>query len=140
MKRYLPANYNTERSLFEALDDLFKPVFFDEGGEMRTDIRETENAYELDIEMPGFNKDQIKVSLVNGYINVSGNKHVEESSEKNGKKYLRKEISESFQRSYYVGEDVPEESIKAKYENGILKLNVPKSKPRQIASHSINIE
>jgi len=140
MKRYLPANYNNERSLFDALDDLFKPVFFDQSGDMRTDIRETENGYELDIEMPGFKKDQIKVCLENGYINVSGNKRTGETAERNGKKYLRKEISESFQRSYYVGDDITEDSIKAKYENGILMLSVPKSAPRQVSSHTINID
>lgn len=141
MKRYLPERYHDERSLFEAFDDFFKPVFFDEHRDMRTDIRETDEGYRLDIEMPGFRKDQIKVSLEEGYLTVSGNRRAAEE-DKNGKgeKYLRKEISETFQRSYYVGTEVEEESVKAKYDNGILSLTVPKSKPRQIQSHSINIE
>ncbi len=140
MKRYLPTEYNENRSLFDAFDNLFKPMFLDEIRDMRTDIKETENGYQLDIEMPGFTKEQISVSLEDGYLNVRGNKRSGKEEGKKGEKYLRKEISESFQRSYYVGEDVPEESIKAKYENGILYLNVPKSQPKQITSHSINIE
>lgn len=141
MKRYLPERYQENRSLFDAFDDLFKPMFFDEQRDMKTDIKETEEGYCLDIEMPGFRKDQIKVSLEDGYLTVSGSKRCEEEGkDKRGEKFLRKEISESFQRSYFVGADVAEESIKAKYDNGILSLTVPKSNPKRIQSHSINIE
>lgn len=140
MKRYLPSVYGENTNLFDALDSFFKPAFVDEGSDMKTDIKETETGYELDIEMPGFKKEQISVSLENGYLNVSGKKNTKEEAEKNGKKYLRKEISESFQRSFYVGDDVDEEDIKAKYENGILCLTVPKQQPKQITAKSINIE
>lgn len=137
MKRYLLDSYNPNRSLFDAFDSFFKPVFSDEIRDMRTDIKETEEGYVLDIEMPGFKKEDIKVSLEDGYLTVSGNKHIEENK---NNKYLRKEISESFQRSYYVGADVTEENVKAKYDNGILCLTVPKSTPKKIQSHSINID
>lgn len=137
MKRYLPQRYEAD-SLFDALNDFFKPVFFDETSEMRTDIKETENGYQLDIEMPGFKKNELGVSLENGYLTVTGNKHVEEKTDK--PKYLKKERSESFRRSYYVGDDIAEEDVKAKYEDGILCLTMPKSKPKQIQSHSINID
>lgn len=139
MKRYLPANYEND-SLFDALDNFFRPVFFDETREMRTDIKETENGYQLDIEMPGFKKNELGVSLENGYLTVSGSRHIEEKSENKKEKFLKKERSESFQRSYYVGDDISEEDVKAKYEDGVLCLTVPKSKPKQIQSHSINIE
>ncbi len=138
MKRYLPQHYEND-SFFDALDSLFKPVFFDETKEMRTDIKETDEGYQLDIEMPGFKKSELGVSLENGYLTVSGTKHVEEKQDKK-EKYLRKERSESFQRSYYVGDEVSEKDVKAKYEDGVLYLTVPKSKPKQIQSHSINIE
>lgn len=141
MKRYYPEKYNENRSLFDAFDDLFKPMFFDEQRDMKTDIKETGESYCLDIEMPGFKKDQISVSLEEGYLTVSGNKRcAEEEKNKNGCKYLRREIGESFRRSYYVGTEISEENVKAKYDNGILSLTVPKSKPKQIQSHSINIE
>ena len=140
MKRYLPDNYYGEgKSLFDAFDSLFKPVFFDETREMRTDIKETDSSYELDIEMPGFKKDELKVSLEDGYLTVSGERKVKEESGK-GEKYLRKERSESFQRSYYVGTEIAEDSVKAKYENGVLCLSVPKTQPKQVQSRSINIE
>lgn len=134
MRHYLTTR-DEAKSLFDAFDDFFKPAFYDDMRDMRTDIRETEDGYRLDIEMPGFSKDQINVSLQDGYLTVSGEKHAEK-----GEKYLRKEISESFRRSYYIGTEVPEESVRAKYENGILSLTVPKSQPKQVASHSINIE
>jgi len=139
MKRYLPQTYE-ETNLFDALDNLFKPVFFDETREMRTDIKETDEGYQLDIEMPGFKKSELGVSLENGYLTVTGNKHREEENKGKKEKYLRKERSESFQRSYYVGDDIDEKDVKAKYEDGVLCLTVPKSKPRQIQSHSITIE
>lgn len=139
MKHYL-TGYNPDRSLFDAFDSLFKPMFVDEQRDMRTDIKETETGYELDIEMPGFQKDQISVSLEDGYLNVSGTKKTKEEAENQGKKYLRKEISESFQRSYYVGTDISEENIKAKYDNGILSLSIPKPQPKTPQLRSINIE
>ncbi len=140
MKRYLPERYDDTRSLFDAFDSLFKPVFFDETREMRTDIKETENGYQLDIEMPGFKKDEINVSLEDGYLTVSGNKKTTEENKKDGNRYLRKERSESFQRSYYVGDDMQEDSIKAKYEDGILCLSLPKAQPKKVHSLTINIE
>lgn len=136
MKNY-PAKYRTS-SLFDAFDDLFKPMFLDEQRDMKTDIKETDSGYELEIEMPGFDKEQIKVSLDDGYLTVSGAKT--QTEESGGKKYLRKEISESFSRSYFIGKEIAEENVKAKYSNGILKLEVPKQKPKEISSRSITIE
>ncbi len=133
-------NYNANRSLFDAFDSLFKPMFFDEVRDMRTDIKETDDGYRLDIEMPGFKKDQISVSLEDGYLNVSGTKKTSDENEDKSEKYLRKEISETFQRSYYVGDDIAEDSIKAKYEDGILCLKIPKPNRKQISPRSINIE
>ena len=75
-------------------------------------------------------KDEIKVSLANGYLTVSARKR-EKDEDKDKDRYLRREISESTSRSYYVGTDVTQEQIKAKYDNGILRLTVPKSQPKQ---------
>lgn len=140
MKRYLPERYDMNRSLFDAFDSLFKPVFFDETKEMRTDIRETDTGYLLDIEMPGFKKSEIKVSLEDGYLSVSGSRNFESTDKEKKDIFLRKERSESFQRSYYVGTEIPEESVKAKYEDGILRLTLPKAQPKKQHTHSINIE
>ena len=131
-------NYPTLRrrdTLFDAFDDFFKPMFYDDQHDMRTDIKETDAGYLLEIEMPGFKKDQIHVSLEDGYLTVSGEKATGKEE-----KYLHKEIKESFSRSYYVGTEISEESIKAKYEDGILSLAVPKAQPKQITARSIPIE
>lgn len=137
MKHYLqPKNENYD--LFDVFDDFFKPMFFDDTKELKTDIRENENDYELELALPGYSKDEIKVSLENGYLTVSAER---QKKEENAKRYLRREISESTSRSYYVGSDVTREQIKAKYDNGILSLNVPKSAPKQIKGNNyISIE
>lgn len=137
MKNYLTKR-NNSYDLFDAFDDFFRPVFFDEQRDLRTNIKETADTYELDIEMPGYSKEQIKVALENGYLTVSASK--ESKEEDNRKHYLRKEISESCSRSYYVGDDVTQNDIKAKYENGMLSISVPKSQPKKIQSSFIAIE
>lgn len=130
MKHYLQTrNNDNSYDLFNVFDDFFKPMFFDETQELKTNIKENENDYELDLALPGFGKDEIKVSLENGYLTVSAGK---QKTEENKHNYIRREISESTSRSYYVGSDVKQEQIKAKYDNGILRLTVPKSNPKQI--------
>ncbi len=129
MKHYLQTRNNDSYDLFDVFDDFFKPMFFDETKELKTDIKENENNYELDLALPGYGKDEIKVSLENGYLTVSATRQKKEENEKH---YLRREISESTSRSYYVGNDVSKEQIKAKYLNGILSLTVPKSQPKQV--------
>ncbi len=137
MKNYLQKRQNNY-DLFDAFDDFFRPVFYDEQRDLRTNIKETDTNYELDVEMPGYAKENIKVSLENGYLTVSAKKEAKEEGE--SKHYLKKEISESCSRSYYVGEDVSQQDIKAKYENGILSVSVPKSQPKQLQSHFIDVE
>ena len=135
MKHYLQQRNNYD--IFDAFDNFFKPMFFEDGGDLKTDIKETENSYELDLELPGYSKDEIKISLQNGYLTVTAEKHKKEEN----KKYLRREISESTSRSYYVGEDIARENIKAKFENGMLFLSMPKSNPKQIKNDNyIEIE
>ena len=108
---------------------------------MRTDIKETENGYQLDVEMPGFDKKDIKISLENGYLTVSAQKNTkEEEGKEKSERYIRKECSVSCSRSYYVGDDVEQQNVKAKYENGMLTLALPKSQPKQLPSHNIEIE
>ena len=127
---------------FEDLfDEIFKPVNFEKRAmSMRTDVKENENQYELDIEMPGFKKDEIEVSLHDGYLNVSAKKEQKEEHEEKGKNYIRKERSYIANRSYFVGDKVREEEISAKYDNGVLSLVVPKEKPKEITSHKIKID
>ena len=140
MKTYLQKRNNGD--VFDVFEDFFKPMFYDEQlDSMRTDIKETDDDYKLSIEMPGFKKDEIKVSLDNGYLTVSAEKaEKEEEGKEKSAKYLRRECRVSCQRSYYVGDQVQEEAVKAKYENGMLLLSVPKEEPKKLAAKSIAIE
>lgn len=94
---------------------------------MKTDVKETPTAYQLDVDLPGFKKENIEVSLDDGYLTI--NAHTEKDSEDKEKdgSYLRKERFEgSCRRSFYVGDEISEKDITAKFDNGILKINVPK--------------
>ncbi len=135
-------NYLTRRnddfgmSLFDAFDDFFKPSFFTGGNlKMKTDIKETDTGYEMKIDMPDFDKKDINLTLDNGYLTVEAKKE-----EKENEKYIHRERSYSCSRSYYVGDNVTEEDIKAKYENGTLTLAVPKNDKKQIERKNIQID
>lgn len=137
MKTYLQKRNNYQPTdIFDVFDNFFRPVFAEEETCLKTNIREKEDSYELDIEVPGYTKDQIKISLENGYLSVVCSKQEQE----NNGKYRRKEICESCARNYYVGEDISKDAIKAKCENGILTLSVPKSQPKQVETSYIAIE
>ena len=94
---------------------------------MKTDIREHDGGYELDIDLPGFKKDEIKAELENGYLTISATKGTNNDEQDKKGKYIRRErYAGTMQRSFYVGENVTQEDIKAKFEDGILKLSIPK--------------
>ena len=100
---------------------------------MKTDVHENDEGYELDIDLPGFKKDDIKLSLENGYLFVGAEK-AQENDEKDEKgKVIRKErYSGSMQRSFYVGDAIEEDDVKAKFEDGVLKLSVPKKDTKKV--------
>ncbi|MBR5756367.1 MAG: Hsp20/alpha crystallin family protein [Firmicutes bacterium] len=94
---------------------------------MRTDVREKEGSFELDIDLPGYKKEDVKAELKDGYLTVSAVKNEDKDEKDENGKYLRRErFYGSCSRSFYVGENLKEEDIKAKFEDGILKLSVPK--------------
>ena len=94
---------------------------------MKTDIREHETGYELDVDLPGFKKDEIQVELENGYLTISASKGLDKDHQGPNGKYIRRErYAGSMQRSFYVGEDVTQADIKAKFEDGILRVSIPK--------------
>ena len=102
---------------------------------MKTDVKETDNSYELDIDLPGFKKEDINVQLDNGYLTIAASKSLEKEDEHEKSHYIRQErYSGSMSRSFYVGNDVKQEEIHAKYEDGILKLAVPKKAANAIES------
>ena len=109
---------------------------------MKTDVHEHDDKYELDIDLPGFKKDEIKLSLENGYLSVSAAKGLDkEEKDKKGKLIRQERYAGAMQRSFYVGEHITEEDIKAKFEDGVLKLNVPKKEaPKVPEKKTIMIE
>lgn len=100
---------------------------------MKTDVKETDNGYELDIDLPGFKKDEITAHLEDGYLTVSAAKGVDKDEKDKEGRYIRRErYSGSMTRSFYVGNAVTEQDIKAKYEDGILSLSIPKKDPKAV--------
>ena len=112
------------------------------GNVMKTDVKETDTGYEVDIDLPGFKKDEINAQLDNGYLTISAAKGLDKDEKDKKGKYIRKErYAGAMSRSFYVGEGVTQEDIKAKYEDGILRLSVPKKAAEQIeSSNRIAIE
>lgn len=104
---------------------------------MRTDVKENEKEYVMEVELPGLEKKDIGLSVKDGYLNISVQKSESEKGE--NEKYIRRERSFSCSRSYYIG-DVSKEEIKAKYENGILRVSIPKEQPKEPVSDKIEIE
>ena len=103
---------------------------------MKTDVRETGDTYELDIDLPGFAKDEIDVKVNNGYLTISASKGLDRDDKDKKGNYIRRErYAGACQRSVYVG-DVPTGDIHAKYEDGILKLSVPKADVKKLESHN----
>ena len=94
---------------------------------MKTDIRETDNSYELDIDLPGFKKDELQLHLQDGYLTVSAAKGLDKDEKDKEGHYIRRErYAGQCSRSFYVGENITEEDVHAKFEDGILCLSIPK--------------
>lgn len=100
---------------------------------MKTDIKEKDKEYEVDIELPGYKKEDVKAELKDGYLTISAAKNVSTEDKKEDGKYIRKErFSGNVSRSFYVGEDMTQEDIHAKFEDGMLKLTVPKKEAKKV--------
>ncbi len=103
------------------------------GHVMKTDVKETDAGYEVDIDLPGFKKDEISAKLDDGYLTISASKGLDKDEKNKEGKYIRKErYAGAMSRSFYVGGDVTEEDIKAKYEDGILRLSIPKKETKAV--------
>ncbi|WP_407717210.1 Hsp20/alpha crystallin family protein [Eubacterium pyruvativorans] len=129
----MPTLFRRNNDIFDPFDDFFD-FGFDrrQSGLMKSDVKETDNGYELMMDLPGATKDDVKIQLKDGVLNVEATaKKSNEEKDENGK-YLRKERFEgSCSRSFYVGDDVKEDDIKAKFENGVLTVDFPKVQPKE---------
>ena len=101
---------------------------------MKTDIRETDGSYELDVDLPGFKKDEIKASVENGYLTISAARGLDEDEKdkKSGKSNRRERYAGACERSFYVGEGISQDDIKASFQHGILKLFIPKEPEKSV--------
>ena len=143
--------------MFDLFDDFFTPFYYDDKDEkkaekklyghraqnlLKTDIKETKEGYELVIDVPGFKKEEVKVALKDGYLTVSAAKGLdEEQDDKKTGRYIRRERYEGqCSRSFYVGEGVQAKDVNAKFEDGILKVSVPKAAPQVETDNVIAIE
>ena len=127
--------YLTRRdNMFNIFNELFRAPFMTGSGDiagstklMKTDIIENGNGYVLDMELPGYAKDDIKAELKDGYLTVTAKKTSEKSEGSEDSKFIRRERFEgTSKRSFYVGEYLNEDDIKAEYKDGVLKLEIPK--------------
>lgn len=100
---------------------------------MKTDIQETDKDYILEMDLPGFSKDEVKVSLESGYLTISAAKGLnkDEKEKKNGRYIRRERYAGACQRSFYVGENISQDDISAEFKHGILKLFIPKKEPAE---------
>lgn len=104
---------------------------------MKTDVRELDSSYELDVDLPGFKKDEVTVDLQDGYLTISAAKALDKDESDQKGKFLRQErYAGSMSRSFYIGDDVESTDICAKYENGILKISVPKTAHKELPKHT----
>ena len=103
---------------------------------MKTDVRETDTTYEVDVDLPGFKKEDINVNYENGYLTISTSKGLDKDEKDKEGHYIRQErYVGNMSRSFYLG-DIPKEDIKAKYEGGVLRLSVPKADMKQVENSS----
>ena len=139
MSSYLPSVFG--ENLMDVFDD-FDRAFFrgmnrpehvlygrNASHMMKTDVKETEDGYEVDVDLPGFRKEEIKLELNNGYLTISTEKSLEKKD--NGRILRQERYMGTMQRSFYVGDSITEEDIKARYENGVLSLTLPKKEAKK---------
>ena len=133
----------------DIFDDFMKPSIpqrgglFNQSAVMKTDIKELDKAYQLDVELPGVKKENVSIELKDGALDIKVVQEVNNDEKDEKGRYLRRErFYGSCSRSFYVGEDVKQEDIKAKFDNGVLTITVPKveEQPKVEQKQLINIE
>ena len=147
---YVPSLFS-ENLMDDSMDD-FESEFFGRKNPlygkhaknmMKTDVKETENGYEVAVDLPGFKKDEISLELKDGYLTITASKGLDKDEEdKKGRMIRQERYAGAMSRSFYVGDGITEEDVKAKFENGVLMLDIPKKeeKPQEPERKLITIE
>ncbi len=142
MMKYYPMGRKNDygMSLFDSdFDDFFAPMFGTKHEVMKTDVREKDGKYLLDVELPGFDKKDVALSLENGYLTVRAEKNETEEQKEHGKFIRRERRCGSCSRSFYVG-DVSEKDVSARFENGMLTVSFPKERKETETRKQISID
>ena len=118
---------------FDLIEDMFRDPFFDERESrvMKTDIKEKKDKYVIDIDLPGYEKENIKIEVEDGYLTVHASTNTNKEETEEGKFVRKERYVGSCSRSFYVGEEVNDEDIKATFKNGTLKLEIPKKEEKK---------
>lgn len=152
MSSYLPTIFGEnlmdvfdgfDRSFFRNFGNMDRALYGKHAQNMmKTDVKETDEGYEVDIDLPGFKKDEIQLELNNGYLTISTQKALEKDEKNKKGRMLRQErYAGVMQRSFYVGDAITEEDVKASYESGVLHLMIPKKDaPKAPEKKTIQIE
>ena len=120
------------RNEFNLLDDIFGDLDYTENKIMKTDIKEHKDNYSIMVDLPGYNKDDIKISIDEGYLTISATMSKDEEEKEHGKFVRRERYFGECSRSFYVGDNVEVDDIKASFKNGTLNLSIPKKEQKQI--------
>ena len=120
------------RNEFNLLDDIFGDLDYTENKIMKTDIKEHKDNYSILIDLPGYNKEDIKISVDDGYLTISATMSKNEEEKEHGKFVRRERYFGECSRSFYVGDNVEVDDIKASFKNGTLNLSIPKKEQKQI--------
>lgn len=145
MRKYLPDVFDDDYDLFEDFDRNFfgrrNPLFgHHEKNLMKTDIRDEKDHYEMMVDLPGFKKDEIQLGLQDGYLTISAEKGLDkDENDKNGNLIRQERYSGALSRSYYIGESITEDEVKAKFEDGVLSIIIPKKEEKEELHESSHI-
>ena len=123
-----------KRNEFDLFDSMFEDPFFErkENKWMKTDIKEKGNNYIIEVDLPGYEKDNIQIEMENGYLKVSAKEENSKNDEEEGKYIHKERFYGECSRSFYVGDNVKEEDVKASFKNGILTLTLPKEEQKKL--------
>lgn len=118
---------------FDLWEDIFKDPFFnyDDNKIMKTDIKEHKDSYSIIVDLPGYEKDNIKIDINDGYLTIDAIESSNEEEKEKGKFVRKERYYGECKRSFYVGEEIEAEDVKASFKNGTLKLIVPKKEPKK---------
>ena len=118
---------------FNLLDDIFGDLDYAENKIMKTDIKEHKDNYSIMVDLPGYNKDDIKISIDDGYLTINAKMSKDEEEKEKGRFIRRERYFGECSRSFYVGDNIEVDDIKASFKNGSLSLEIPKKEQKEIS-------